>query len=372
MSRARHASVVLALTIALPAHAAPIDRAVAPSPFEAAAVDASPMPDGDAPPVVPIATPGGKLVRPGAGSVGWTAASLQPPLRDPRRRMPATARPKDFGPTLAVGERFRFDVTFGGNNAGLAEAEIVALEADPRGGPPQGAPILRIEGHARTSGIVSLLATVTDDMTSLVDARSGATIWSTNVLVYSGWSPVGYKKRVTTSSYEGRGQVRIVDTKDGKARKQLKHAPLDTFDPLAVMAWVRAQTLRPGERVKAHVIDGTTLMRVEVETHPAGPMEKMPSIGKALGLGKNDAVRITGTMTRVDAYDQPLPGKRVFSMRAWLSADARKIPLAMESDMWVGALRLELSSYDPPQQDGAATDTARGQPNRQADRQPDE
>ncbi|MBC8071630.1 MAG: DUF3108 domain-containing protein, partial [Deltaproteobacteria bacterium] len=323
------------------------------------------LPDGDAPPVVPIASAGGrpgKLVRPAAASIGWTAALLQPPLRDPRRRMPRTARPKDFGDTLAVGERFRFDVTFGGNNAGLAEAEIVALEADPRGGPPQGAPILRIEGHARTSGIVSLLATVNDDMTTLVDARSGATIWSQNVLEYSGWSPVGYKKRVTTSAYEGRGQVRIVDTKDGKSRKQLKHAPLDTFDPLAVMAWVRAQPLVPGERIKAHVIDGTTLMRIEVETHPAGPMERMPSVGKALGLGKNDAVRITGTMTRVDAFDQPLRGKRVFTMRAWLSADARKIPLAMESDMWVGALRLELSSYDPPRQAGAATDAARGQP----------
>ncbi|HWB82184.1 MAG TPA: hypothetical protein VG755_44780, partial [Nannocystaceae bacterium] len=77
------------------------------------------------------------------------------------------------------------------------------------------------------------------------------------------------------------------------------------------------------------------------------------------GLGKNDTVRITGTMTRVDAFDQPLPGKRVFSMRAWLSADARKIPLAMESDMWVGALRLELSSYDPPHADRGTSEGPR-------------
>lgn len=340
------------LGIAGPAHAAADRGGVSPV-IDAAAVDASPMPDASAPPVVPIMA-GGKATRAAAASVGWSAASLQPPLRDARRRMPRTARPKDFGATLAVGERFRYDVTFAGNNAGLAEAEIVGVESDPRGGPPNGAPILRIEGHARTSGIVSLLATVTDDMTTLVDAQTGATVWSENVLVYSGWSPVGYKKRVTTSAYEGRGQVRIVDTKDGKPRKHLKHAPLDTFDPLSVMAWVRAQPLEPGTRVKAHVIDGTTLMRIEVEAMPSAAMERMPSIGKALGLGKNDVVRITGTMTRVDAFDQPLPGKRVFSMRAWLSADARKIPLAMESDMWVGALRLELSSYDPPRQDSPA------------------
>lgn len=339
-------AAILGLGLAL---GAPSRSEAAPS---TAAVDASPMPDIESPPVPRAELAGksgiGKPLGPSAGSVGLVHVLLHPPLRDPRRRAPATSRPTAFGSTLAIGERFRFDVTFAGNSAGMAEAQIVALEPDPRGGPPHGAPIVRIEGHARTSGIVSLLATVTDEMVTLVDARTGATIFSENVLVYGGWSPVGYKRRVTTASYEGRGQVRIVDVKDDKSRKHLKRPPIDTFDALSVMAWVRAQRLAEGEKAKAHVIDGTTLMRIEVETLPAGAMEKMPSIGKALGLGKHDVVKISGTMTRVDPYDQPLPGKRVFSMRAWLSNDGRRIPLAMESDMWVGALRLELTAYDPP------------------------
>lgn len=334
----------LGLGLAAPVTAAP------------AVADASPTPDTDAPPVPRSEAQGGRVGKVvGAAAprtaVGLTAVLLDPPLRDARRRAPATTRPADFGATLAVGERFRFDVTFAGNSAGMAEATIVALEPDPRGGPPHGAPVVRIEGHARTSGIVSLLATVNDDMVTLVDAHSGATIWSENVLVYGGWSPVGYKRRVTTANYEGRGQVRIHDAKDDKTRKHLKKVPIDTFDPLSVMAWVRAQKLASGEKSKAHVIDGTTLMRIEVEALPAGPMEKMPSVGKALGLGKNDVVKISGTMTRVDPYDQPLPGKRAFAMRAWLSNDGRRIPLAMESDMWVGALRLELTAYDPPSGD---------------------
>ena len=154
-------------------------------------------------------------------------------------------------------------------------------------------------------------------------------------------------QRVTTAAYEGRGQVRIADDKDGKTRKHLKHTPIDTFDPLGAMAWVRAQRLAPGEHAKAHVIDGTTIMRIDIEALPDAPMERLPGVAKALGIGKNDVVAISGTLTRVDPFDQPLPGKRVFTLRAWLSADARRIPLAMESDMWVGALRLELSSYDP-------------------------
>jgi hypothetical protein len=334
-----------AAVVATPAVAAPVQPAV----------DASPLPDADAAvPAMDNSRPGNKakmLLVPG-GTVGTTHALLHPPLRDAKRRAPATSRPEPFGKTLAIGERFRFDLTFAGNSAGMAEAQIVALEPDPRGGPPHGAPIVRIEGHARTSGIVSLLATVTDEMVTLVDARTGAAIFSENVLVYGGWSPVGYKRRVTTSHYEGRGQVRIHDQKDDKSRKHLKRTPIDTFDPLSVMAWVRAQKLAPGEKVKAHAIDGTTLMRIEIEALPDGPMEKMPSIAKALGLTKNDVAKISGTLTRVDPYDQPLPGKRVFSMRAWLSDDARRIPLAMESDMWVGALRLELTAYDPPVADG--------------------
>lgn len=315
--------------------------------------DTAVLPGAESPPVPrPAADATAKGTKPLTATptavVGTTSALLLPPLVDARRRPPPTVRPADFGSTLAVGEHFRFDLTFAGNSAGMAEARIVSVEDDPRGGPPYGAPIVRIEGHARTSGIVSLLATVTDDMVTLVDARSGATIYSENLLVYGGWSPVGYKRRLTTSAYEGRGQVRIVDDKDGKARKHLKRAPIDTYDPLSVMAWVRAQRVGEGEKVKAHVIDGTTLMRIEIEGLPAGAMEKMPSIGRALGLGKNDVVKISGTMTRVDAYDQPLPGKRVFTMRAWLSGDDRRIPLAMESDMWVGALRLELTAYDPP------------------------
>jgi hypothetical protein len=356
---ARSLAVAVGLALALGpsdgVQARPTSKASA-AQLALAAPDSATMPDLEAPPVPVERT--GRGGKPGSradasrGATGWAHTLLQPAFRDPRRRLPRTVRPAGFGETLRVGEHFRFDVTFAGNPAGLAEARIVALEPDPRGGPPRGAPLVRIEGHARTSGIVSLLATVTDDMVTTLDAATGATISSENVLKYSGWSPVGYKTRITTSAYEGRGSVRIVDVKDGKPRKHLKRGPIDTFDPLSVMAWVRAQRLEPGERVKAHVVDGVTLMRLEIEGKGTGGLARMPSIGKALGLGADDVVKITGTMTRVDVYDQPLPGKRVFKLDAWLSADDRRIPLVMESDMWVGALRLELSSYDPPPAQG--------------------
>lgn len=280
--------------------------------------------------------------------VGFARGLAEPPFADRRRRSPRTRRPADFGHTLRPGEKFRFDVTFAGNPAGLAEAEVVQLEPDPRGAPPAGAPLVRIEGHAQTSGVVSLLATVTDDMVTHVDAHTGAVVSSVNVLHYSGWAPRKYKHRVTAQSYEGRGQVRIVDTKDDVPHKSIKRLPVDSFDALSSMAWVRSLRLEPGESAKAHVVDGTTLLRLEI--HAKGPekLASMPSIGAALGLAPTDAYRIDGTITRVDRWDQAIAGKRVFKLRAWLSNDERRIPLVLESDMWVGAIRLELTAYDPP------------------------
>jgi len=319
-------------------------RGVMPAP------DASTMPSLRTPPVVSTATapPGAKPRPRPRGLRGMSDALAAPPMVDHRRRQTRTARPTDFGATLAPGERFRFDVSFAGNPAGLAEAEIVAVEPDPRGPAPAGAPMIRLEGNARTSGVVSLLATVTDEMVTYVDARTGAAISSHNVLHYSGFNPRGYKHRDTKHAYEGRGQVRIVDTKDDEVEKKLHRVPLDTYDALSVMAWVRSLRLEKGEHAKAHVVDGLTLMRVDIESFGRDRLDPMPSMATALGLDPDDTIRIDGSITRVDEHGAAIPGKKAFKLRAWLSADERRIPLVMESDLWVGAIRLVISGYDPP------------------------
>lgn len=335
---------LLGLAVAVPAHAAPPkDRR---KNHGASWGDSSVLPRTRSPGVVGHRRDGRKP-EPARATSGWTRATLRSPFPDGRRRIPRTQIPAPFGHQLLPGEKFRFDVKFAGNPAGLAEAEIVAGEPDPRGGPPAGGPTLQILGHAQTSGVVSLLATVTDDIRSVIDAKTGAAIRAINTLHYDGFAPK-YKHRVTDQRYEGRGQVRIVDTKDDKEKRKLKVVPVDTFDPMSAMAWVRTLPFEPGVRYKAHVVDGTTLMRVEIEAKGRGAPAHLPSITRALELKPDDIVELEGKLTRVDGHDQPIPGKKAFALRAWVSADARRIPLVMESDMWVGAIRLELSAYDPP------------------------
>lgn len=302
-----------------------------------AARDVPPVPTSKARPVPPAL-------------LGWGADLATPDLEDRRRRLPATRRPDDIGQTLRPGERFRFDVSFSGNPAGLAEASILNYEPDPRGPPPAGARLIRMEGHARTSGVLSLLATVTDDIESVLDARTGAPVHSVNVIKKNGLG-ANYRKRVTVTAHEGRGRIRIEDDKDGKKRRKNARVPVDTFDPMSAMAWVRSLDLEDGERAKAHAMDATMLLRVEITGRGNRPPAELPSIATALGIGPEDVRMVTGLLTPVDAYDQKLPGKRVFKLKAWISDDGRGIPLALESDMWVGAIRLVLTHYDPPYED---------------------
>ena len=165
-------------------------------------VDAARLPVGKTPPLVgpPSATPP-------TAAVGYGGALARLEGRDRRRRLHRIPRLPDFGHTLRPGENFRFDVTFAGNPAGLATASVVERVEDPRGTPPAGAPMVRLVGHARTSGVVSLLATVTDDIEAHLDARTGAPVTSTNVIDYKGLR-VKYKHRVTQTDFHGRGYVR--------------------------------------------------------------------------------------------------------------------------------------------------------------------
>ena len=271
----------------------------------------------------------------------------RPAFPDRRRRREEVPLPNDFGHTMKPGERFAFDVTFGGNPAGQVEAKVAAVESDPRGADPNGADLIRIEGKVLSTGVVSMLSTVRADVATWIDRRTGVSVKNEMLIRRSGLG-AAYKKRVTHTAYEGRGRVRITDDVDGKVRKFVRTLPADTLDDLAVMAWVRSLDLAEGERARAHVLDGRVLMRMEVVGRGKSKLDPMPGIVTALGVAPDQIRLLEGTLTRVDNFDVPLPGKRVYNFRAWLSADDRRLVLRLESDMWLGVIRLGLAAYDPP------------------------
>ncbi len=283
--------------------------------------------------------------------VGWSAALDEPEFNDRRRRLPPAAVPPSYAFALKVGERFVFDVFFAGNPAGLAEAGVVEYQPDPRGEAPQGSGKIRLEGRAVTSGVVALLSTMEDRMITWVDAGTGAVVQSTNLLDRAGLGTSGkYKKRVTETDFEGRGYIRIVDAKDARTTKKTQQVPRDTFDPLSAMAWVRSLDLGVGEIASAHVLDGTVLLKVEVVGRGQAKLDPMPSVAQGLGVKDEDVVLLEGTLSRVDRYGVVRDDKRKYTFRAFMTQDDRRLLLAIETDMWLGVLKLVLNRYDPPLQ----------------------
>ncbi|MCA9682307.1 MAG: DUF3108 domain-containing protein [Myxococcales bacterium] len=281
--------------------------------------------------------------------LGWSAALDKPNFADRRRRLPQAPVPPPYAHAIHVGERFVFDVFFAGNPAGLAEAGVVEYQADPRGDAPQGSGQYRIEGRAVTSGVVSLLTSMEDRMATMVDAGTGAVVSSVNTIDRSGLGTSKYKKRVTETDFEGRGYIRITDAQDARTTKMTRAVPRDTFDPLSAMAWVRSLDLAEGERATAHVLDGKTLMKVEVIGRGRAKLDPMPSVAQGLGVKAEDVVLLEGTLSRVDRYGVVREDKRKYSFRAYVTQDDRRLLLAIETDMWLGVLRLVLNRYDPPQ-----------------------
>lgn len=282
--------------------------------------------------------------------VGWSAALAEPEFNDRRRRQPLTPIPPSYTQELRVGERFVFDVYFAGNPAGLAEAGVVEYVADPRGEAPQGSGRYHIEGRAVTSGVISLLQSLEDRLITWVDAESGAVITSVNILDRSGFGTAGkFKKRVTATDFEGRGHIRIVDAKDAKTTTITRQVPRDTFDALSAMAWVRSLDLGDGEMVSAHVLDGKALLKVEVRGRGPATLDPLPSVALGLGVRPEDVYLLEGTLSRVDRYGVVRDDTRKYSFRAYLTRDERRLLLAIETDMWLGVLKLVLNRYDPPQ-----------------------
>ncbi len=283
-----------------------------------------------------------------ASVVGWSASLDEPSFSDRRRRLPAQPVPPSYVHTLHPGERFLFDVFLAGNPTGLAEAGVTEYRPDPRGGPPKGSGTYTITGRAVTSGVISLLASMEDRIITTVDSSTGAVTRTVNILERSGIGASKLKRRVTETDFEGRGHIRIVDDRDGKTTQVVRDVPRNTFDAMSAMAWVRSLNLAPGELATAHVLDGRVLMRVDVVGRGLAKLDPMPSVAHGLGVKPGDVTLLEGTLARVDRWGVVREDKRKFSFRAYVTNDDRRLLLAIETDMWLGVLRLVLNRYDPP------------------------
>jgi hypothetical protein len=104
--------------------------------------------------------------------------------------------------------------------------------------------------------------------------------------------------------------------------------PLGVQDALSVLYVLRAMTLKPGARVSMPVCLSDVVYQV---TATVGSREDVKT-----GLGTRAAYRITPVVT--DAAGRPA-GR---GMSLWLSDDAQRLPLRLQTDLAVGSFNLVL------------------------------
>lgn len=106
----------------------------------------------------------------------------------------------------------------------------------------------------------------------------------------------------------------------------------EVLDPLSTLTYLRAARLEPGDRFCFELVANRRYWRVEAEV--AAKHEKVET-----PAGRFDTFRIDATARRVDRPDdRPRP------VHLWFSRDARRLPVAMVSEVDVGPVSATLAT----------------------------
>jgi hypothetical protein len=250
---------------------------------------------------------------PAAAAVAATdtaAAPVPTPLSSGGADTAAVAvRPRPFG----VGERFEFSIDYGPVNAGNATLAVVGtVEFD-------GHSCYRVESTASSNRFFSGFYKVRDKVVSYVD-RQG---------LFSRY----FMKRLREGSYRKTEEI-VFDHVAGVARDHAGdeyEVPAGVHDPLSAFYYVRTLDLEVGKDVflTAHESDDTYELRVIVHRQEA----------VETGLGTFDCFVVQPIMLGEGIF------KHEGDLMIYLTADARRIPVLMTTELPVGSVKAQLQAY---------------------------
>jgi hypothetical protein len=138
----------------------------------------------------------------------------------------------------------------------------------------------------------------------------------------------GSRKRSESTTFNRSARRVLFEIQSDQPGKTEFAVPPDVQDGLATLYALRARTLKPGQRITVPVIDNATLYSVTFDVGPAEPV-KVP-------LGSTTAFSVGVTI--LDPSNQSV-GKNI---RAWISTDARRLPVKIQAELPVGNFILAL------------------------------
>jgi hypothetical protein len=230
-----------------------------------------------------------------------------PPLAD-------GARPWRTGETLS----YDLDVL------GMVKAGTLQLSVER---PMSGGKIIPLRARARTSASLATLKSFAGVALSWIDA---ATLLPER---YRDEAEEGGVRKHSDTRISPRRPELVVEYRYGETKgKTAYRRERDVLDALSTLAYLRAARLAPGDRFCFDLVANRRFWRLEGTV--AGKTEKVET-----AAGRFEALRIDAETRRVDRpEDAP---RRV---HLWFGTDARRLPLAMVSEIDVGPVRATLSA----------------------------
>jgi hypothetical protein len=210
-----------------------------------------------------------------------------------------------------------------------------------------GAPVRRdghmlvaVQGEAETISLVNLVAPVTAAYKLVLDASTllPREITSTER---------GLRNRTFHSLVDGRA-LDITMTSAKKNGRALRKLSREIRDPLSAYFVLRASRLKDGDELELDVLDGLYIWRSHLRVVRREPIELAGLSPDSKPLPAMQAIRLEGSLVRVDDAGVPTPKIRKRSLAAWIGDDASRPLLRAEFDSELGRAKLEMTSYEAP------------------------
>jgi hypothetical protein len=248
-----------------------------------------------------------------------TPAPRTPATSAPARPAPPPAREADV--PFKVGETLTYDVSWSQFlTAGTAVARVVEKKAS------SGSTAYALVADGRPVPLVARFYPVYYKMDSLLDSFS---ILSQQTSLYT---EENGKKRQSSMRFDRAARRAFYDAPNESVKENFE-VPANVQDGLATLYAVRGHAFKAGEHFSIPVADDGSLYSVEFDTR--GPEHVRVPMG--------DVEAWNLKLTILDSKKQPA----ATNSAVWISTDARRLPVKLQSDLPVGAFVLALREARP-------------------------
>jgi hypothetical protein len=251
----------------------------------------------------------------------WAPSAQQPRTRPPQRPA-APPKAHDAIVPFQIGETLTYDVSWSQFvTAGTAVTRVVDKK------PASGSNVYSIVADGRPVPLVARFYPLYYKMESLVDTAT-LLAWSSSV-----YQEERSAKRLATTRFDRINRRAHYEVQsEPPVRAEFDIAP-NVQDGLASLYAVRSHSFKRGDHLTVPVADDGSLYIAEFDV---GAPERV-----RVPFAETDAWNVQ--ITIVDAQGKPA----ATNVRAWISTDARRLPLKLQAEVPIGSFVLALRDMQP-------------------------